>query len=422
MKQDIIPPQRPSTPSQPVPRSVDGTVRPAPRPSGGPIDPQHTLSPPEYHELLKSGDSNDLPPLHEESAPKAKPPKRRKWLKVVLIIITLLVVVLGAAVAAGYLWYQQQLSPVSVNNGKADYITIEQGATTTAIADSLQAKGLIRNSTAFMLYMRFSSAHELKAGRYKVSADQSVAQIVEHLASGKQDQLTVTFLPGDTLANHRKRLVQAGFSEADVDAALAATYQGALFAGKPTGSDLEGYIFGETYQFDAGVDAKTVLQRTFTQFEQEIKQNGLAEKFAAHGLTTFQAITLASIVQREVTIKEGDPASLQDAAKVAGVFYNRMKAGMSLGSDVTYQYAARKMGVAPDPKLDSPYNTRIHTGLPPGPISSPGIGALKAVANPAVHSYLFFLSGDDDVTYFATTDAEHEKNIQQHCHYKCSIN
>ena len=97
-----------------------------------------------------------------------------------------------------------------------------------------------------------------------------------------------------------------------------------------------------------------------------------------------------------------------------------MAKGISLGSDVTFQYAAIKQGVPATPTLDSPYNTRLHLGLPPGPISSPGITALKAVAAPATTDYLFFLSGDDGITYFAHTVDEHEANIKNHCAVNCS--
>jgi UPF0755 protein len=130
-------------------------------------------------------------------------------------------------------------------------------------------------------------------------------------------------------------------------------------------------------------------------------------------LTLFQAITLASIIQRE----DGDASS---QSQLAQVFYSRMKAGMTLGSDVTYQYIADKTGVARDPNLDSPYNTRRYAGLPPGPISVPSLSALKAVASPASGNYLYFLSGDDDKIYFARTNAEHEANIAAHCKIKCS--
>ena len=123
---------------------------------------------------------------------------------------------------------------------------------------------------------------------------------------------------------------------------------------------------------------------------------------------------MASIIQREVI-------TAADAAQVAQVFKKRYDMGMQLGSDVTYQYIADKTGQARNVNLDSPYNTRRYAGLPPGPISTPGLAALKAVAQPAKGDYLYFLSGDDDKTYFARTNEEHEKNIRNHCQEKCQI-
>ena len=108
-----------------------------------------------------------------------------------------------------------------------------------------------------------------------------------------------------------------------------------------------------------------------------------------------------------------------DEAGIAQVFYSRLALNMPLGSDVTYQYIADKLGVPRDPNLDSPYNTRKYTGLPPGPISTPGKAALLAVATPATTDYLYFLNGDDNVTYFSKTLDEHEANIKNHCQIKC---
>ena len=144
-----------------------------------------------------------------------------------------------------------------------------------------------------------------------------------------------------------------------------------------------------------------------------LEQNQLQEAFAEQGLSLYEGITLASIIQRE--------AIGGDEPQIAQVFYSRLSIGMELGSDVTYQYIADKTGVARDVNLDSPYNTRRYVGLPPGPIASPGVDALLATANPAEGDYLYFLSGDDDVTYFARTLEEHETNIREHCQQKCQI-
>ena len=168
------------------------------------------------------------------------------------------------------------------------------------------------------------------------------------------------------------------------------------------------------------MSAEEILNSTFKEFYTKIQENNLVKGFADHGLNLYQGITLASIVQREIKnpLDQKNPSS--DQKQAAQVFYSRLKINMLLGSDVTYQYIADKTGVARDPTLDSPYNTRQNPGLPPGPISSPSLSALLAVANPANTDYLFFLAGDDGVIYFARTNAEHDANISDHCKVNCS--
>jgi UPF0755 protein len=243
----------------------------------------------------------------------------------------------------------------------------------------------------------------------------STQAIVDHLVSGKLDTFDVTFLPGDTLDNNRQKLIAAGYSATDVDAALKKTYDSPLFATKPMSSDLEGYFYGQTNEFDTSATPSLILQKFFDEYDDFLTQNNISAGFQKQGLTLYQGITLASIVQREMS------SNAKDMPGVARVFLNRLKAGMTLGSDVTFEYAAKKLGVAATPDLDSPYNTRKYPGLPPGPIATPGNSALLSVANPADSNNLFFLSGDDGVTYYATTDAQHQQNIIQHCQKKCSV-
>ena len=155
--------------------------------------------------------------------------------------------------------------------------------------------------------------------------------------------------------------------------------------------------------------------------EKIVKKYNLEEKFKARGLTLYQGITLASIIQRESIGCGSGVETCEDQRKIASVFYNRLKANMPLGSDVTYQYIADKTGVERSPNLKSPYNTRIQKGLTPGPIASPSLSALNAAADPINSDYLYFLSGDDDITYFAKTNEEHEANVKAHCQKKCQI-
>lgn len=367
-------------------------------------------------------DTNEQPPVAVQSivaqpinGQKSGLSLRKKHVTKIILRISALVgaVIIGSGLAA-WLWYGVQLTPLTEDKAKLIAVTIESGFNPTQIGKLLQDKGIIRSSIAFDINTRLSGTRgKLQAGTYRLSPSESTPGIVEHLVNGKVDQFTITFLPGATLKQHAKVLLNAGFSQSEVDVALSQSYNSPLFEGKPAGTDLEGYIYGETYNFNAGSSVEQILQRTFAEFYSALDKNNLIAAIKQHDPTLYQGITLASIIQREVS----KPA---DQKQVAQIFYARLSKGMKLESDVTYQYAADKKGVARDINLDSPYNTRRYEGLPYGPIASPGLGSLRAVAAPASGDYLYFLSGDNDVTYFARTYAEHEANIRDHCAIKCS--
>lgn len=324
----------------------------------------------------------------------------------VALLITLLV--------GGFIWYQTQLQPAGSNAHQLIKVTIQSGTTPAAIGQLLKDKHIIRSQESFSIYTRITGAqNKLQAGTYRLSPAQTTAEIVKHLVDGNVDTFSIRFLPGATLAENRDVLMKAGYSAQEVDTALSGAYTSPLFDTKPQSSDYEGYIYGETYNFSSSATVGDILNRTFAQYSEVIQTNNLVALYKAHGLTLYQGITLASIVQRE--------AFKGSEAQIAQVFYSRLAANMPLGSDVTYQYIADKTGQARDPNLVSSYNTRLKTGLPPGPISVPGLNSLKAVAGPAAGDYLYFLSGDDNITYYAHTLAEHEANIKAHCQVKCSI-
>lgn len=350
-----------------------------------------------------------------ETVPTGITAKKKFPLKKVLLFtgLGLLLLVIGVVVGAWF-WYQAQLAPLGKDSNEHVKVTIEQGTTPAQIAELLEEKKVIRSSTAFGLYTRFSQTqNQLQAGSYRLSPADSTPEIVKHLVKGNVDTFDITFYPGATLKGNREALIKAGYSEQEVDAALNASYESPLFADKPVSADLEGYIYGDTYKFGSGATVQQILQYTFDTYASVIEEHDLVAKFKAQGLNLFQGITLASIIQRE--------SGGNDEAQIASVFYNRLAIDMELGSDVTYQYIADKTGVARDPNLDSPYNTRRYAGLPPGPIAAPGLKALLGAANPADTDYLFFLSGDDNVTYYGRTLEEHEQNIADHCKEKCQI-
>ncbi len=366
------------------------------------------------------------PPAVSESQPTEQQPSGlatpsgHPWRKRVLWTLAVIFVILVGLMGGSVLWYHTQLKPVGTDTTQLKKITIEPESTPAQMGALLQKEGIIHSALAFTVYTRLSNVGtELQAGTYRLSPGESMQKIVDHLVKGDVDQFNITFLPGATLAENTQVLTKAGFSEQDINKALAVDYSASsfafapLFATKPPGSDLEGYIYGETYAFSSEVTVQDVLERAFSQYYTVVTDNNLVNAFSAHGLSLYQGITLASIIQREVH----DPT---DQKQVAQIFYSRLALDMPLGSDVTFIYAAKKLGVVATPSLDSPYNTRLNKGLPPGPISVPGLTALQAVASPASGNYLFFLSGDDGRTYYATTDAEHQANIATHCQVKCS--
>jgi len=364
--------------------------------------------------MLETSDKPTLQPINGQPSGLIISKKRSKRRVVrwgIVGIVALIIVV----ITASFIWYNIQLKPVGSDISQLKKITIVSGSTTGQIGEQLQQESLIRSSKVFGVYTRiFGKSGNLKAGTYRLSPAETTPQIIEHIINGSVDKFSITFYPGSTLADSTTVLESAGYSSQEIALALSATYSSPLFADRPVDADLEGYIYGETYDFEIGASVGDILQRAFDEFYEVIVENDLIKSFASHNLNLYQGITLASIIQREANTS-------QDQKQVAQVFYLRLTSDMVLGSDVTYQYIADKTGVARDTQLDSPYNTRIYAGLPPGPIATPGLSALQAVAHPAEGDYVYFLSGDDDVTYFARTYAEHETNIVEHCKIKCAI-
>lgn len=358
----------------------------------------------------------------------------RRGLSVLLILFVLLI--LAAVGVGGYYFYNlRPVAEVDCENNTADAcrpttFVVESGSGISQVASQLKEAGLIRDALSFQVYFRLNSHGEhLKAGEYSFNQSLSVERITELLLHGADSVFSFTVLPGDTMANVRKKLIDAGYDAEEVDAALSRDYRdedyGWVFEGYPDdATSLEGYLYGETYEFFVDDSAETLIGRFIEEFAEVVRKEDLQAKFAEHGLNLYQGITLASVVQREA----GNAA---DMAKIAQIFYNRLAADMTLGSDVTASYAADL--VDPDRQvytdnlavleIDSPYNTRKYPGLPYGPIANPSISALKAVATPdeSTAGMLFFLTGDDGEMYYAADDAGHQENIQNYCQKMCNI-
>lgn len=334
------------------------------------------------------------------------------------------IVMVLAVILCAVGWYYAQFSPVG-DTGNTKTFVVKPGQNIDQIARNLEEQKLIRSAYAFTLYARSAGiANTLQAGSYEIADNIAMDGVAKRLTKATVKQKSITFYPGAMIfdpseKDEKKRtdvftmFVRAGYPESEVREALTADYDHPLFEGKPKGTSLEGYVYGDTYNINATSTVKDVLKRTFDEYYAIVQEYNLKQAAKDRGMTLYELITLASIVQREVS-------NTKDQAQVAQVFLTRIKKGMRLGSDVTFIYAAKQKNIPPRVDLDSPYNTRVNPGLPPGPIATPGKQALKAVANPAKGDYIFFVAGDDGKTYFTKTVAEHEAAVRAHCIKLCA--
>jgi UPF0755 protein len=261
---------------------------------------------------------------------------------------------------------------------------------------------------------RQDQADDLQAGTYALAQSQGIPAIANTLSRGKVTTKLVVILPGRRIDQVRADLINAGFSPSAVDRALNPANYSDLpaLSYKPDNVDtLEGLLWPDSYEKQPNTDPSVIIRESLVAMGQHITPDVQAG-FAAEGLTPYQGITLASIVLQEVN-------KPSDQTQVAQVFLSRLKTGMMLQSDVTANYGAIEAGKAPDLNYDSPYNTRLHTGLPPGPISTISASALNAALHPAPTNWLYFVAGDNGNTYFSTDLQDHQAQVQQYCHKLC---
>ncbi|GAC1498744.1 MAG: endolytic transglycosylase MltG [Candidatus Saccharimonadales bacterium] len=340
---------------------------------------------------------------------------KRRFLPGRVIWLFGIILVLSACgiVAARHVYYQDLL-PVGKN--QTDHLfTVSQGDTVKNISVKLANDHLIRSAWAFQLYVHSKDLSvQLQAGTYDLAPNQSTPDIVSTLTHGKVSHSLVTILPGRRIGQVRADLINAGFTPKSVDNALdPANYVDLpVLSYKPSNiNSLEGLLWPDSYQAQPNTDPVIIVRESLKAMGSHITPD-IQQAFAAQGLNSYQAITLASIVVQEVN-KPGDQT------QAAQVFLSRLKSGMVLGSDVTANYGAIIAGKAPNLSFDSPYNTLIHPGLPPSPISSINQSSLTAVAHPASTNWLYFVAGDDGTTYFSTNYQDHQTQTQQYCHKLC---
>jgi UPF0755 protein len=305
-------------------------------------------------------------------------------------------------------------------NTPVDFIVV-QGESVSEIAESLKVQGLISDPTLFRRYLQYKGLDAgIQAGTHTLNPTMTIPEIAQALqhARAAEQQVTIpegkrleevavlvaqqTTIPSDTFLS----MAQIGWRGTDL------TIKHSLLSQVPLTATLEGFLSPDTYRLSMEATAYDLLDRMLTNLESHIPpeiQRGLTER----GLSLYEGITLASIVEREAVLAE-------ERSLIAGVYYNRLEDGWPLAADPTVQYALgyqpetgvwwKKQLYFVDLEVASPYNTYRNVGLPPGPIASPGEGSIHAVAFPAETDYYFFMvdcTKNDGSHVFSKTEAEH---------------
>jgi UPF0755 protein len=335
---------------------------------------------------------------------RASAPRRRgrTCLQLALVFLFLLPALIGIPAVVGYAYVDHQVNhPANPGNSKAR-VVVPLGATFSEVADTLHQAGLVDNPLVFRLYARYKHLdRSVEAGAYDLSHNLNMPQLLQALQTSRPEEIFITIPEGYTIQKAAQKLDQLGGPIKGADY-LALAQHGQFsydfLNDRPAGASLEGFLFPDTYLVPRSGSAKDLITAQLTAFG----RNWTAERkalAAKRKLNVLQIVTLASIIEREARFDVDRPL-------VASVFYNRLAIGMPLQADATVLYAKGvwQSGVTlDDRKVDSPYNTYLHGGLPPGPIANPGLKSIDAALQPGQSTYLYYLSDPQGHNHYATT-------------------
>jgi UPF0755 protein len=317
--------------------------------------------------------------------------------------------------SARLLWYGRLLTQPLNPGGSEQPFAIAPGEGVPSIAIRLEEVGLIRSAAAFRAYLVYTGLDtSIQAGDYTLSPAQSIVDIARELQDATPEQITFVILPGWRIEEIAVSLSTSGLNISPDEFLAAARSAPPGLDFLPASASSEGFLYPDIYILPRETTAEALVGEFLRNFSLHLTIE-LREGFARQGLDVYQAVTLASIVQREAVVPD-------ERAQIASVFYNRLRSDMKLDTDPTVQYALgfnAAQGTwwtnplsAADLQFNSPYNTYIYAGLPPGPIANPSLSALRAVAFPADTPYYFFRARCDGsgLHNFAITFEEHLQN------------
>lgn len=331
-----------------------------------------------------------------------------KWVGRLLVLVLLAG---GAAAAVAWEMQRRVAAPFKGFEGDEVFVDVPPGTGVRAIGRRLVEAGVVRDEWTFRAaFWRDGDGRALRAGEYRFAGLATAREVIDRLARGDVFLRTITFPEGLTMAEMSAIYEERGFGSAG-DFRAAAADPAPIRDLDPLAADLEGYLFPDTYALPRQATAADLVGLMVRQFRRTFDPLWAARP-AGHPRNVRETITLASLVEKET-------ARPEERTTVAGVYANRLRIGMGLQCDPTVIYAlmrARRWNgniTRADLQIDSPYNTYRYAGLPPGPIAAPGRGALEAAIAPADVPHLYFVSRNDGSHVFATTLAEHNRNVHE---------
>ncbi|MBN2243750.1 MAG: endolytic transglycosylase MltG [Acidobacteria bacterium] len=335
------------------------------------------------------------------------------------ILYTSAAVLLAMAAGIGSVaaWLHAQLDAPYYNAPTREtFVEIVRGSNTGQIAHLLVESGILRSRIPFLAYLRFTGgARDIKAGEYRFDGPASPKEIIGRLIRGDVYYRVLTVPEGLTAAETIELIARNGFGTFEGMEPLLRNTDW-IRDMDPGAENLEGYLFPETYHFGRKPDPGSIIKTMVEQFRKKF-QEIRAELPMPAGWDISRAVILASMIEKEA--RKADERPL-----VSSVFHNRLDRRMPLACDATIIYAMKLRGTyngnirKSDLSMESPYNSYIHRGLPPGPIANPGADSLRAALNPAETEYLYYVSRNDGTHVFSKTYREHRQAVNKYQRFR----
>jgi len=317
-----------------------------------------------------------------------------------------------AAMGVAAMLYMRTSEPFKGYDGAEQFVVIEPGSGTRSIGQRLIQAGVVRDDATFRAALwRSGRARTLQAGEFRFDRPMTPSEVIDKIARGDVYNRRITFPEGLNIQEMARIYEQQGFGKAAAFVE-AARDPAAIRSIDPAATDLEGYLFPETYAVPRDTTAAKLVGLMVERFKQ-LFTDEMQKAAQSLELTPRETVTLAALVEKETAQPSERPI-------VAAVYLNRRKIGMAMQADPTVIYALQRAGRyngnirRDDLSFDSPYNTYRYPGLPPGPIASPGLASLQAAVSPANVDYLYFVSRNDGSHVFARTLEEHNENVRQY--------